>query len=89
MDRVNGWAAVREKFGDPAGGILPRLFIHRRCGRLIETLASLQHDPNRGEDVLKWDADEEGVGGDDAADCLRYLVATKARTVAQRKLRGL
>jgi hypothetical protein len=27
--------------------------------------------------VLKVDADEDGVGGDDAADCLRYLVATK------------
>jgi hypothetical protein len=35
------------------------------------------------------DADEEGVGGDDAADCLRYLVATKARTVTARKLSGV
>jgi hypothetical protein len=26
---------------------------------------------------------------DYAADCLRYLVATKSRVVAQRKLRGL
>lgn len=89
MDRVNGWAAVREKLGDPGAGILPKLFIHRRCGRLVETLPSLQHDPNRPEDVLKVDCDEDGVGGDDAADCLRYLVATKSRTVAQRKLRGL
>jgi len=52
-------------------------------------LPVLQHDPNRPEDVLKVDADEDGVGGDDAADCLRYLVATKSRTVTQRKLRGL
>jgi hypothetical protein len=51
--------------------------------------ASLQHDPNRPEDVLKVDADEDGNGGDDAADCMRYLVATKRRVVAQRKLRGL
>jgi len=29
-----------------------------------------------------------GFGGDDTADCLRYLVATKSRVVAQRKLRG-
>ena len=50
---------------------------------------ALQHDPNRPEDVLKVDADKDGNGGDDAADCLRYLVATKSRTVAQRKLRGL
>jgi len=33
--------------------------------------------------------DEDGVGGDDAADCLRYLVVTKERKVTQRKLRGL
>jgi hypothetical protein len=50
---------------------------------------ALQHDPNRPEDVLKVDADEDGVGGDDAADALRYLVATKSRTISQRKLRGL
>jgi hypothetical protein len=28
-------------------------------------------------------------GVDDAVDALRYLVATRARTVTQRKLRGL
>ena len=39
--------------------------------------------------VLKVDCDEDGGGGNDAADCLRYLVATKSRTVAQRELRGL
>jgi len=42
----------------------------------------------RPEDVLKVDADEDGVGGDDAADALRYLVATKARTLVVRKLTG-
>ena len=35
------------------------------------------------------DADEEGVGGDDAADSLRYLVATKTREVRVRKLMGI
>jgi hypothetical protein len=68
---------------------VPRLFIHQRCGRLIETLPMLQHDPNRPEDVLKVDADEEGAGGDDAADCLRYMVGTKPRTITVRKLRGV
>ncbi len=89
MDRVNGWAEVLQRLGDADHGIRLRLFIHRRCGRLAETLPAMQHDPNRPEDVLKVDADEDGVGGDDAADALRYLVATKSRTVAQRKLRGL
>jgi phage terminase large subunit len=89
MDRVNGWAEVLHGFGDVDGGVAPGLFIHRRCGRLIETLPALQHDPNRPEDVLKVDADEDGNGGDDAADALRYLVATKPREVVMRKLRGV
>jgi hypothetical protein len=75
--------------GLAAGGVKPTLFFHKRCGRLLETLPTLQHDPNRPEDVLKVDADEDGVGGDDAADALRYLVATKGREIVQRKLRGL
>ena len=89
MDRVNGWAEVLQGFGDAEGGIAPRLFIHQRCGRLIETLPALQHDPNRPEDVLKVDADEDGNGGDDAADALRYLLATKSREIVARRLRGL
>jgi hypothetical protein len=88
-DRVNGWAEVLQRLGDSGAEILPSLFIHQRCGRLVETLPSMQHDPHRPEDVLKVDCDEDGVGGDDAADALRYLVATKGRTVMQRKLRGV
>jgi phage terminase large subunit len=88
-DRLNGWAEIMTRFGDVEANIRPTLFIHQRCGRLIETLPALQHDPNRPEDVLKVDADEDGVGGDDCADCLRYLVATKSRTISERKLRGL
>ena len=88
-DRVNGWAEILTRFGDIEAEIRPTLFIHKRCGRLLETLPALQHDPSRPEDVLKIDADEDGIGGDDAADSLRYLVATKSRAVTQRKLRGL
>ena len=88
-DRINGWAEILHRLGDPNAGIAPRLFIHRRCARLLECLPTLQHDPNRPEDVLKVDADDEGVGGDDAADALRYLVATKAREVKARKLAGV
>jgi hypothetical protein len=88
-DRVNGWAEILTRLGDVEANIQPTLYIHQRCGRLTETLPGLQHDPNRPEDVLKVDADEDGIGGDDAADALRYLVATKSRAVTQRKLRGL
>ena len=31
MDRVNGWAAILSGLGDPAAGVKPTLFIHRRC----------------------------------------------------------
>jgi len=89
MDRLNGWAAVQQGLGDAENGIRPTLFIHSRCRRLIETLPALQHDPNRPEDVLKVDADEDGVGGDDAADALRYLVASKGAGGVVKRLRGL
>jgi hypothetical protein len=56
---------------------------------VTETLPTLQHNPNRIEDALKVDDDEDGVGGDHASDALRYLVATKSRAVTQRKLPGL
>jgi hypothetical protein len=88
-ERVSGWAEILQRLGDVEAGIVPRLFIHQRCARLIECLPSLQHDPNRPEDVLKVDVDEDGAGGDDPADCLRYLVATKSRSISERKLRGL
>ena len=38
--------------------------------------------------MLKVDADEDGNGGDDAADCLRYLVATKSRRPTPEQLRA-
>ena len=71
------------------GGVPPRLLIYERCARSVECLPMLPHDPNRPEDVLKVDADEEGIGGDDTADALRYLVATRERRILQRKPRGL
>jgi hypothetical protein len=32
----------------------------------------LQRDPNRPEDVKKWDVDDDGLGGDDFYDSCRY-----------------
>jgi phage terminase large subunit len=87
-DRINGWAEILKRLGDPACSVRPTLFIHRRCSRLIECLPSLQHDPSRPEDVLKVDPDDDGVGGDDPADALRYLVATKFCWSGATKLRG-
>jgi phage terminase large subunit len=75
-DRINGWAEVQRRLGDP-GGVPPRtptLFVSRSCPRLIECLPTMIHNPNRPEDVLKVDCDDEGNGGDDAADAIRYGV---------------
>ena len=58
----------------PTIGIPPSLFIFNRCRRLIECLPNLQNDPNNPEDVLKVNVNEEGIGGDDTYDALRYAV---------------
>ena len=71
-DRINGAAEVLRRLGNPDAGKSPRLFIHPRCERLIECLPSLQRDPNRAEDVLKVDTDDDGLGGDDFYDAMRY-----------------
>lgn len=77
QDRVNGAAELLHRLGDVEAGIEPRWYIFDRCRRLIETLPMLQHDPNRPEDVLKVDVDEDGIGGDDAYDAARYGLMTK------------
>ncbi|MGZ4961727.1 MAG: terminase large subunit domain-containing protein [Limisphaerales bacterium] len=89
MDRVSGWSAIQQRLGDPEAGILPSLFIHKRCTHLLETLPYLQYDPERAGDILKINTNEEGTGGDDAADALRYMVATRRNVCHVMKLRGL
>lgn len=71
-DRVNGAAEVLARLGDVGSGIPPRVKIFDTCGYLLDCLPSLQHDPHRPEDVLKQDADENGIGGDDEYDSFRY-----------------
>lgn len=73
-DRINGAAQLLRLLGDVEMGIPPRLQIFDNCARLIECLPALEHDPHRPEDVLKWDTDDDGVGGDDPYDAARYGV---------------
>jgi hypothetical protein len=89
LNRAQGWAEILNRLGDPANGIPPKLFIHERCRRLIETLPYLQHDPDQPADLLKSNPNEEGLGGDDAADTLRYLVASRFPRCYVTKLHGL
>jgi serine/threonine protein phosphatase PrpC len=48
-----------------------------------------EHDHTPIDKNQPFSAVADGVGGDDAADALRYMVATQSRAVMQRKLRGL
>ena len=74
--RVAGWAALASALGDPGSAVQPKLFIHASCTRLIQAIPALQQDPSKPEDVMRELPDEDGSGGDDAAEALRYLVAT-------------
>lgn len=73
-DRINGAAQILKLLGDAERNIEPRLYISANCVRLIECLPMLEHDPKRPEDVKKIDTDENGNGGDDPYDDLRYGV---------------
>ena len=78
-DRIQGANEIRTRLGDVDNGIPPTLFIFDRCRRLIECLPSLQNDPRRPEDVLKTNVNEEGQGGDDTYDALRYALTARRR----------
>lgn len=75
-DRVNGAAFLLKLLGRVGSQtekeIPPQLEIHERCVKLIENIPTMQHDPHRPEDVLKVDIDEDGNGGDDPYDAVRY-----------------
>jgi hypothetical protein len=71
-ERISGAAAVLARLGDVDSGIAPRLYILERCRHLIDCLPALQHDPRLPEAPARLDADEDGEGGDDAYDALRF-----------------
>lgn len=71
-DRISGAAELLRLLGDAEARIAPAWYISERCARLLDCLPALQHDPHNPEDVLKWDVDEDGNGGDDPYDAARY-----------------
>lgn len=80
-DRINGAAALLKLLGSPDTGIPPQIEISARCTKLINCIPAMQHDPHRPEDVLKVDIDDDGNGGDDPYDTLRYGIATDLHEV--------
>ncbi len=81
IQRIQGWSAVRRgltvKQPDGTNGV-PSLLICDTPGNrwAIERMLEATPDPTNPDDVLKVDANEDGEGGDDALDCLRYGLAS-------------
>jgi hypothetical protein len=77
IDRINGWAKMLARLGDPDKGIRPTMFIHERCKELIGQIPLAQHHEKKPEDIEKMDASaEDDSGGDDALDCARFICST-------------
>ncbi len=76
VDRVNGAARLLDLLGDPSASsgqaLVPRFSVFSTCGHLIEQIPGMIHNPNRPEDVLKVDVDDDGHGGDDAYDAASW-----------------
>jgi phage terminase large subunit len=77
-DRINGWAEIIRRLDDPeAPNFDPKLYVTRNCKGLIQRMPEMCHDENKPDDMMKMDCDEDtGDGGDDFADCLRYLTVS-------------
>jgi len=61
------------------------IFSSRRIIGIVEIVEVVMELPRAGV----WAGMRPSAGfGDDAADALRYLVATRSRTIVERKLRG-
>lgn len=82
-DRVSGATYLLKLLGRPQGDeksrIEPQIEVSNRCVRLIDNIPTLQHDPHRPEDVLKVDIDDDGNGGDDPYDGVRYGLMVRFR----------
>lgn len=78
IDRIQGANELLRRLGNPQALQPISLRIFTTCPRTIATMPRMVHDPHRPEDVLKVDADADGMGGDDPYDMLRYGVMEAA-----------
>jgi len=78
IDRKSGVRQIRKYINPrnyPDGK--PRLFFFRNCVEVFNNVASMQLDPKDPEDVLKVDADDYGMNGDDLYDAFRYALMSR------------
>lgn len=88
IDKVNGGRALRRALAfkrDPEKQTVtqpPALYIVETPGnrRVFDQLAEIMPDENDVNKPAKVDADSEGRGGDDGADCIRYGIASRVHT---------
>ena len=90
MNRVQGWAEILQRLGDPDNGQKPSLFIHPRCHRLLDCLPFLQHDPDHPADVLKTNARtaKKGLVVTMLLMPCAVFLATRIPRVVERRLTG-
>lgn len=87
-DRIQGANQVRDYIawkekeknedGTPRDG-KPKFYIFSNLMPVYNTLATMVFDEKKPEDVLKVDADEQGNGGDDDYDMVRYALMSRPR----------
>jgi hypothetical protein len=82
-DRVGGWRLMSELIGklpsEDDAGQAPEFVMSPRCKRTAETIALMAVSKEKPEDCEKFDANEQGEGGDDAADMCRYGLMSRLR----------
>ncbi len=78
--RYIAWKGINQENGQLKDGE-PKFKIFRSCQGVYDVLARMIFDTNgpRPEDVLKVDADENGYGGDDDYDMVRYSLMSRPR----------
>lgn len=78
-DRANGARVVRRLMSQSDASRSQGFYIVDTPGnrRVVQQLESIVPDPNDVNKPLKVDADQDGKGGDDGADMVRYGIATR------------
>lgn len=96
-DRIQGVAQVRryiawkekdkDKEGKPIDG-KPMFYIFESASGVYDTLTRMIFDTDgpKPEDVKKVDADENGLGGDDDYDMVRYGLMSRPRLTKQKEI---
>lgn len=75
-ERVQGINQIRKLIAHRGTNKKPQMMIFRNAVDVYDNLASMQYDEKNPEDVLKVNANDDGVGGDDIFDATRYGVYT-------------